>query len=705
MIDERGYVIAAFQKNFISYKNENIVIYGLGKNTKVLLDTFPDYRIVGLMDGIKTGEVVWGLPVITCAQAHAMNVKAVIILARSSNVSIIYRRIAAETAACGIPVYDINGVLLHSRQDPLQLPEEYQRITEENLKRAIDSCEVVSFDIFDTLLVRSTLYPTDVFEEVAEKFAVQLPAGYDFVKNRISAERMLYETKHPDLADIYCEMQKCGPLSQKLARGLMEAEIEAEFRVLCAREPMRDIVSYAIHQGKEVCYTSDMYLPEDVLRRLLAKNGFIQPTRLFVSCAHQASKSSGLFDVVKDSFPSRHILHIGDNRDADIKMAERYGINRTFELPSAYRMLEDSPLQCMLNHTNVLPDRNTIGCFISRQFNSPFLFAKTGGKCSIASCYELGYYFLEPILAAYVTWVTAQAHENSIELLLLGARDGWLVAKLCSILAENGMLDIPFRYFYTSRSACSLAGMKTADDALHAASLAFSGTTEELLKKRFFLSGEEIKTRRGGETDEEYFERHIPIILQNACSYRENYLAYCRTLPIQESRNIGFTDFVSSGTCQLWLEKILNKPLTGYYFVRLYGERREMLNIQSLFAPKCVYEQQSRIFDNYLFLENVLTSPEPTLKYFCSGGKCVFEQESRSGEDLKNLSQLHTGILDAFRDRISQGRGIPSAELSDQIVNFIRKEYSEISIPYFKGNVLKDEFCNREFELEGIMRS
>ena len=86
MLNDKEYVIKAFKENFSEYKDKKIVIYGLGPNTKVLIEEFTDYSIIGLMDKVCTGDIVWGKKVISMEEAIEMKTDAIIILARFSNI-------------------------------------------------------------------------------------------------------------------------------------------------------------------------------------------------------------------------------------------------------------------------------------------------------------------------------------------------------------------------------------------------------------------------------------------------------------------------------------------------------------------------------------------------------------------------------------------------------------------------------------------
>ncbi len=702
-MDERQFIIDSFRKNFSQYVNDNIVIYGLGKNTKVVLDECREFSIVGLMDGTRTGESVWGIPVITCDMAYKIDTKAIVIIATSANVPLIYRRIAKQCDEYKIKVYDINGELLQLPKGKYKLPQLFTKLGEEDILLKIDSCDVISFDIFDTLLVRNTLQPTDVFENIQMKYSSVLPAGYDFVSARINAERELYFSTNPTIYEIYQKMASDYKLPDEIINMLIDIEVEEEKRVLHPRKEMVGILQYAKEHGRIVCCTSDMYLPSSIMKEILYHNKISGFDNVFVSCDYRKPKCDGLFQVLKEQYPNKRILHVGDNFEADIRSAGIYGIDDTFEISSIYNMAQASRFSFVLDLAKTLEERNVLGTFLSHQLNNPFLFAETDGRCKISDCYSLGYFFLEPMIRTFINWMIQNAKNDGIEILLLGSRDGWLIKRLLDIFSESETLPFMYCYFYVSRSACTLAGIENAKDIEYVASLAFDGSLEEMLAKRFLLKASDIQPRGENETDSEYLAKHVDIILRQARMYKENYIKYAERENLK-GKKIGFFDFVSSGTCQLWLEKILQTQMTGYYFARNYDEYKKHLCIKSLILPKSVYEKRNKLYDNYLFLENILSSPESTLKYIDFDGKCVFEKDCRNEEQIQMLQEIHDGICDAYRRKIDEDDCM-NIELLETLTDLIRPEYSLMEISFFKNNNLEDEFCNRSIDLQQVLNT
>ena len=59
------YLITSFRKNFASSRLVKTVLYGISNNTKIILDNFSDYNIVGLMDGYMKQGTMYDYPIVT----------------------------------------------------------------------------------------------------------------------------------------------------------------------------------------------------------------------------------------------------------------------------------------------------------------------------------------------------------------------------------------------------------------------------------------------------------------------------------------------------------------------------------------------------------------------------------------------------------------------------------------------------------------
>lgn len=221
---------------------------------------------------------------------------------------------------------------LQRRKRPtVQLFADYsasQRYSLAELQKELGKYDVISFDVFDTLLLRKTSVPADVFRLVEKE--TDCPG---FAQRRQLAEsnaRLLKYRKTGSREVTFQEIYGTPPLSSTPnIHQQMLAELQAERRVCYANEALQNLMAELVQAGRQVIAVSDMYLPKTEIYELLRKNGYREIKQLYVSSEYRASKSDGrLFDVVKEELGrQKTICHIGDNFYSDV-MAQKGKITK-----------------------------------------------------------------------------------------------------------------------------------------------------------------------------------------------------------------------------------------------------------------------------------------------------------------------------------------------------------------------------------------
>lgn len=216
------------------------------------------------------------------------------------------------------PTEDMDAQLFSEFDPGCMLPHEY---AEELLQY-----DIISFDIFDTLLFRLYQSPKMVF-----KFLERENQIADFARERIRAEEEIrritqqkYRTTEVSLKDIYQYMEEKLGLA---AEEGMKKEIEME-RELCYANPyMQTVFNLLIANKKRVIIISDMYLEEAVLNSILQENHYAGYEKIYVSCEYKTSKNDGgLYNIVENELGGEYsYVHIGDNKHSDIEMARQAG--------------------------------------------------------------------------------------------------------------------------------------------------------------------------------------------------------------------------------------------------------------------------------------------------------------------------------------------------------------------------------------------
>lgn len=204
-------------------------------------------------------------------------------------------------------------------------------------RNIISNKRVVSFDIFDTLIERKCLLPTDVFFLSAYKLYNDFEQAASFCTLRIRAEQKARERENGEVTidDIYGIIEKYN----SDADTLKTLELKTEQEVCRTKDSGRALFKEALRNGKTVILTTDMYLPLDFIKVLLDKNEIKGYDEIFLSCAYKKSKKTGqLFNVAMGSLniSASEIVHFGDSVEADLKGAEKANIESHILLRKHY---------------------------------------------------------------------------------------------------------------------------------------------------------------------------------------------------------------------------------------------------------------------------------------------------------------------------------------------------------------------------------
>lgn len=92
MTEEEKYIITQFKENIIGHYHK-IAIYGIGKNTELILNAFPGAPIAGLLDSAYDGQELFGKRMLAEDEIIKEQIDVIVIVARKSVQGIIYPRI------------------------------------------------------------------------------------------------------------------------------------------------------------------------------------------------------------------------------------------------------------------------------------------------------------------------------------------------------------------------------------------------------------------------------------------------------------------------------------------------------------------------------------------------------------------------------------------------------------------------------------
>lgn len=182
--------------------------------------------------------------------------------------------------------------------------------------------------MFDTLVERETIIPSDVFAIVGKKVLGRNEE--EFRKDRIQAEKRARKEQLSGEVTIHQIYEHLPTKYHTFRQDLENKEIEEEIKTCHPRKQMQDVYKRCIELGKKIVITTDMYLPRDVIIKILQNCGFCNYQVIYLSNEYDESKrKGGLFDrVVADSKGNnREIIHIGDSPRADYLSAKKRGLS------------------------------------------------------------------------------------------------------------------------------------------------------------------------------------------------------------------------------------------------------------------------------------------------------------------------------------------------------------------------------------------
>ena len=286
----------------------------------------------------------------------------------------------------------------------------------EDVLKKTEKYDVITFDVFDTLLIRDVLKPVDVF-----RFSYGEIGRYIRILAEMRA-RKASETGEVTLADIN---RKC-PFSCK-------REVQFEKRICRANPLMKSLYDELKKQGKKMYAISDMYLSQKLISGLLKRAGYDLP--VIVSCEKGCDKTSGKlfrYFLNKYSYKPAQVLHIGDSRESDYEGAGKVGI----------KCLVLNKHKNQLSYTNYSKNNYELAAFVNHGLYEE---KEPVGK--------IGYEIIGPMILAFCQWVHEKYKEVGFERLYFLARDMRFTYEVyCSLYPEDDA-----RYLCVSRKSLLFA--------------------------------------------------------------------------------------------------------------------------------------------------------------------------------------------------------------------------------------------------------
>lgn len=654
--------IEKFRHVFSEIKNKRVAIYGMGRRSATLLPGITDFNIVGVLDRDESnvGKELCGIKVISIKDVST-DADVIIINSDPSNYEIIYKRIAKDVI---VPVYYADGRLAClSDKDTSYEQNEYWQSSYQELKDKIDKVEVVSFDIFDTLIMRKIFSPEDVFRLLEEKVRVELKLDCEIANVRAQAASMC--GSYATINEIYQYIKQQTNLIDKNIIDIMQLEKDIDIDLCITRRDIADLYEYCLTCGKEVYLISDMYYTLQDIKRILDKCGVKVPDdeHIWISCEKKADKVSGSLWEKYSKLVSKDIrcLHIGDNKTGDAKNPVIYGID-SYYIMSAKDMLMKSSISELASSVNTVSDSICLGLVAAKLFNSPFALCSTNGKVSYDDSEIYGYCVYGPLLEKFLIWLYYNSRKDGIDKLLFFARDGYFLEKDYKVVSEllNDGYEQDWCYLPISRRLIYMATMENEDDFKRVVAFPYVGTFAEYMKSRFGIIVTEVTSEYNnrqinavGDSKDilEWIQPYKDEIIKKAKRERENYLRYLKTDgDMQKGLTYGTVDLGYYGTNQYYLQRLTGIKTKGYCFYACLG--KDNVYISDISMTGCFQygddytAEKSIVRKKNMYIETFITAPHGMISYIDNQGKMICKPDGKSQEYFDIKEKVNCGAVD-----------------------------------------------------------
>jgi len=362
-----------------------------------------------------------------------------------------------------------------------------KKLIREGRKRA-GRCDIVSFDLFDTLLIRRIHDPDLVKLPVARFISARAAAaGISRSWQSVQKLRDTIEQRHrAETARTFEDHEACYPrfmrellvtvfgehYDESLLDQVTDYELVMENSMLVPRRELVDWLRELHDQGKRLFIATDIYLPARHIRVLCDHAGLLELVEDVVSSADSfLAKASGkAFPLMKQRYdldPSAW-LHVGDNPISDGLRPAQFGI-QALVLRDGTEKFRKALIKRYVNYGKGKP-------FYRGRALQQLMLPLEAENVVRDDLYVEGYNFLGPLVGSFVQHIGEECRRLDLKRVFFFSREGYTFKKIweqCAPVLFPDQRLPPSDYLYVSRMA--LAGASCAHLGLtrRAACIAF----------------------------------------------------------------------------------------------------------------------------------------------------------------------------------------------------------------------------------------
>lgn len=581
--------------------------------------------------------------------------------------------------------------------------------------------DIVSFDIFDTLVMRNVILPEDLFKVTEVKLKEKEKIEIEFTKYRKKAETNLRKrAKKTDynIHEIYEELQKITNISSQQCDIIKKTEIQTEIDFIVPRTKMVNALKHIKKNlNKKIILISDMYLTKEIITDILHRNGIDDYDEIYISCECDARKDNGsMWDYIRNKYSGQEILHIGDNETSDAQLPGDRNINIHHIMSSKDIFRLSSVGRHYRNYNMSVVDSVSMGLILNHFFNDPYILNPSSFEFHIKNEYDFGYSIIGPVVSDYMMWTVKNALKDNRDLLFL-AREGYLYDNIFTIMKKHmpqidcynklSSSGIKGEYLLVSRRAMTVCNLRNEEDIKDALSIYYEGSLKQLILSRFGINAEnkldDCKVFLPNEADKVFklIETLCEDILKNAAFERNNYIQYYNRVS-SNMGNISVLDIGYAGSIQYYLSKLTGDVFDGYYFatddkhlaLKVPGNSMKGRYIE---GDEIQPASPSFIHRYSLVLETVLTSMDNQFT-FIDSNMCPHYRQGDDGISKECIKAIHEGA-EAFANDLFSLVGYEfincenNKDVYEELVRMVVEE-NVLSDELMEKFVLEDNFCS-----------
>jgi FMN phosphatase YigB (HAD superfamily) len=339
---------------------------------------------------------------------------------------------------------------------------------------------VLSLDCFDTLLWRKVPEPINAFSVLGSQLKSESLLAPDidgsaFALLRQRAEVRARKVREEGGRGLEVTLREiCSLVPPAILRigldELMQRELDVERSLLVPDLDVVELARLAVERGMRVVCVSDTYFSETDMRSFLAAppTGTLDISRVFASSSYGIGKGGGLWRHVIEELgvKPRDIIHVGDNREADVTAAGRNKIQGLYfeRRPEGLaRMIHreeahaESPLSPYHGDYGLTALRSKVLHRIEGEGQPP----------ELQPFWCFGAASLGPPLTGFADWVQERTAEAGASKAFCMMREGRMLARLVNAAAPSVSSPVEAEPIWLSRQVCARASI-------------VNGTAEEL---------------------------------------------------------------------------------------------------------------------------------------------------------------------------------------------------------------------------------